>query len=157
MSLFVSGCTHRCKGCFNEEAQSFDFGRPFTDAVGDVVLEALAPSHIAGLTLLGGEPMEPCNQAGLINLLKTFKQQNPEKDLMMFTGFTYEQDLLEGQRKHTPFTDEILDLVDILVDGKFIESEKDIRLKFRGSRNQRIIDMKETRKTGSVVLSQLNN
>ena len=93
----------------------------------------------------------------LSSQVSDFKQQNPEKDLMMFTGFTYEQDLLEGQRKHTPFTDEILDLVDILVDGKFIESEKDIRLKFRGSRNQRIIDMKETRKTGSVVLSQLNN
>ena len=144
VSLFVSGCTHRCKGCFNEEAQSFDFGRPFTDAVGDVVLEALAPSHIAGLTLLGGEPMEPANQRALLPFLRRFRARfGDSKTLWIYTGCVLEELRDPASRWRTGETDEILSLADVLVDGPFVESLKDISLRFRGSSNQRILRLRE--------------
>ena len=116
-------------------------------------MDEVSKPYYRGLTILGGEPFEPCNQKGLLSLLTRFKEQNPDKDIWMFTGNTYEIDLVEGGSKYTPFTDQILDKIDILVDGRFILEEKDIRLKFRGSRNQRIIDMKKSRETGKTILA----
>ena len=160
VSLFVSGCTHRCKGCFNEEAQSFAYGRPFTRAVEDELLAALEPAHIAGLTLLGGEPMEPDNQRALAPFLRRFRERWPRgggKTLWIYTGCVYELDLLPPsgdalgpeyatphRRWRTPFTDEILSYTDVLVDGPFVEALKDISLPFRGSSNQRILHLHAT-------------
>ena len=156
VSLFVSGCTHKCKGCFNEEAQDFAYGKPFTRETEDEILEALSPDWIAGLTLLGGEPMEPANQSALAPFLRRFREryQRP-KTLWIYTGCVYEMDLLPTsgealgvevnsphKRWRTPFTDEILSMADVLVDGPFVESLKDISLKFRGSSNQRVIDLR---------------
>ena len=157
LSIFVSGCTNHCKGCFQPETWEFNFGREYTDETEEYILSEVSKPYYKGLTILGGEPFEPCNQLGIIHLLEAFKDKNPDKDVWIFTGFTYEEDLLEGKRKHTKVTDRILELTDVLVDGKFIEAEKDMRLNFRGSRNQRIIDIKESRKTGETVLSKLNN
>ena len=160
VSLFVSGCTHRCKGCFNEEAQSFAYGRPFTRAVEDELLAALEPAHIAGLTLLGGEPMEPDNQRALAPFLRRFRERWPRgggKTLWIYTGCVYELDLLPPsgdalgpecatphRRWRTPYTDEILSYTDVLVDGPFVEALKDISLQFRGSSNQRILHLHAT-------------
>ena len=157
VSLFVSGCTHRCKGCFNEEAQSFAYGRPFTRAVEDELLAALEPAHIAGLTLLGGEPMEPDNQRALAPFLRRFRERWPRgggKTLWIYTGCVYELDLLPPsgdalgpecatphRRWRTPYTDEILSYTDVLVDGPFVEALKDISRQFRGSSNQRILHL----------------
>ncbi len=153
VSLFVSGCTHRCRGCFNEEAQSFSYGKPFTREVEDELLKALEPAHIAGLTLLGGEPMEPRNQLGLIGFLRRFREKfKGLKTLWIYTGCVYELDLVptagdalgvevNSPHKHwrTDVTDEILAMTNVLVDGPFVEELKDISLKFRGSSNQRIL------------------
>lgn len=156
VSLFVSGCTHKCKGCFNEEAQDFAYGKPFTRETEDEILEALSPDWIAGLTLLGGEPMEPSNQSALAPFLRRFRERYPRpKTLWIYTGCVYEMDLLPTsgealgvevnsphKRWRTPFTDELLSMADVLVDGPFVESLKDISLKFRGSSNQRVIDLR---------------
>ena len=143
VSLFVSGCTHHCPGCFNEEAQSFDYGSPFTTEVEDDILNALRPDFIAGLTLLGGEPMEPENQRALLPFLKRFRETfGDSKTLWVYTGCVLETDLKAESRWRTEVTDELLSLVDVLVDGPFVEALKDISLKFRGSSNQRIIDIK---------------
>ena len=161
VSLFVSGCTHHCKGCFNEEAQSFAYGQPFTREVEDTILDALAPDYILGLTLLGGEPMEPDNQRTLVGLLRRFRERfGRAKTLWIYTGCVYELDLLptygsaigmevntQHKRWRTEVTDEILQMADVLVDGPFIESLKDISLAFRGSSNQRILDLR----TGEVI------
>ena len=146
VSLFVSGCTHRCKGCFNEEAQAFDYGKPFVRSVEDEILDALSPSYIAGLTLLGGEPMEPENQRALAPFLRRFRERFGEtKTLWIYTGCLWEN--LAGKagpyRWRIDATDEILSMTDVLVDGPFVEALKDISLKFRGSSNQRIIDIKK--------------
>lgn len=151
VSLFVSGCHHRCPGCFNEVAWDFDYGHELTQETIDYILKALQPSHIQGLTLLGGEPMELVNQEGLLPLLRAFRQQYPKKDLWCYTGYIYE-DLLKGGRAHGAYTDEILSMIDILVDGPFLLSQKNIRLKFKGSANQRIIDLKATRTLQRIVL-----
>lgn len=144
VSLFVSGCTHRCKGCFNEEAQSFDYGEAFTTAVEEEVFDALKPDHIQGLTLLGGEPMEPSNQKALIGFLRRFRQMfGAAKTLWVYTGCTLEQLRDTSSHWHTDVTDEILSMTDVLVDGPFVEELKDISLRFRGSSNQRILNMKE--------------
>lgn len=169
VSLFVSGCTHRCKGCFNEEAQDFAYGQPFTAAVEDEILEALAPSHIAGLTLLGGEPMEPANQRALAPFLRRFRARyGATKTLWIYTGCVYEQLKVEEVEKveevrecgsaadqqpatrhqqpsywRTEVTDEILAMTDVLVDGPFVEDLKDISLRFRGSSNQRILELRK--------------
>ena len=155
VTLFVSGCRNRCKGCFQPETWDFCHGSEFDEAAENKILEYMKPGYIAGLTLLGGDPFEEENQAGLIDFLRTVKRQYPEKNIWAFTGYLYE-DLLEGGRKHTEFTDEMLSYINMLIDGPFIEEKKDLMLKFRGSENQRLIDMDETRKAGSLVLSPLN-
>ena len=151
-TLFVSGCTNCCKGCFQPETWDFNFGKPYTEETENRIMEMLADENIQGLTLLGGEPFEPENQRVLINLLRRVRKELPQKDIWSYTGFVYERDLLEGCRKHTEVTDEMLSLIDILVDGPFIEEKKNISLMFRGSENQRVIDLKKTREQGHVVL-----
>ncbi|UTY38017.1 anaerobic ribonucleoside-triphosphate reductase activating protein [Allocoprobacillus halotolerans] len=151
VSLFVSGCTHRCPDCFNEIAWDFQYGQDFTQETIDFILKALSPEHIAGLTLLGGEPMELVNQEGLLPLLRQVRNTYPDKNIWCYTGYLYE-DLLPGGRAYGENTDEILSYIDILVDGPFIVSQKNIRLKFRGSENQRIIDIKRTNQACQVVL-----
>jgi len=147
VSLFVSGCTHHCNGCFNAEAQAFDYGEPFTEETEDRLLAALAPEYVAGLTLLGGEPMEPANQRALLPFLRRFRARfGAKKTLWIYTGCVYEE--LAGEmesRWRTEATDELLALTDVLVDGPFVESMKDISLKFRGSSNQRILDLNTIR------------
>lgn len=145
VSLFVSGCTHRCKGCFNEEAQAFDYGSPFTRETEDEVIAAMKPDFISGLTLLGGEPMEPENQRALVPFLRRIF--GPEADaagktLWVYTGCTLEQLKDPAGRWHTEVTDEFLAMTDVLVDGPFVEELKDISLQFRGSSNQRILRLK---------------
>ncbi len=142
-SLFVSGCTHHCKGCFNEVAWDFSYGKPFTKEVEDAILSSLAPDYIHGLSLLGGEPMEPVNQRALVPFLRRVKKMYPNKNIWCYTGYTYESDLLLGGRAHCEVTDEMLSYIDVLVDGEFIEAEYDISLKFRGSANQRILHLHE--------------
>lgn len=151
VSLFVSGCTHCCKGCFNEEAQAFDYGEHFSVDVENELIEAMKPAYIDGLTLLGGEPMEPENQRSLAPFLRRIFApgnqvfENP-KTLWIYTGCTLEQLRDPKSRWHTEVTDEILSMTDVLVDGPFIEELKDISLQFRGSSNQRIIRFKTKEK-----------
>ncbi len=154
-SLFVSGCTHRCKGCFNEIAWDFEYGKAFDEQVEEYILKELALSFIAGLTLLGGEPLEPQNQRGLLPFLEEVKKRYPQKNIWCYTGYLYETDLQEGGRAYCECTDRMLELIDILVDGPFVEAQKDIRLKFRGSANQRIIDLKKTRQEGIISLHEI--
>ncbi len=152
VSLFVSGCTHHCPGCFNPETWNFDYGRPFTQETEAELLSMLDSSYIDGLSLLGGEPFEPANQKGLLPLLRKVKSSYPEKTIWCYTGYTLEQDLLNPSRARCQYTDEMLSLIDVLVDGEFVESKKNIRLKFRGSENQRVIDLKKSLETGRTVL-----
>ena len=152
VSLFVSGCTHRCKGCFNEVAWDFNYGAPFTDKTEEELISALKPDFVEGLTLLGGEPMEPSNQRALLPFLRRVRAELPEKTIWCYTGYTLEKDLLEGSRARIETTDEMLSLIDILVDGEFVESLADISLQFRGSSNQRIIDLPETLRSGAVTI-----
>lgn len=141
-SLFVSGCTHHCKGCFNEVTWDFGYGDPFTPDIEQQILDSLKPSYIAGLTLLGGEPFEPSNQRALIPLLRRVHQEYPEKTIWAYSGYTYERDILNPQGKaHCEVTDELLSYIDVLVDGEFILEQRDISLQFRGSRNQRILHL----------------
>lgn len=151
VSLFVSGCTHHCQDCFNEIAWDFHYGKEFTQETIDDIINALKPNHIKGLSLLGGEPMELSNQEGLLLLLRAFHKEYPHKDVWCYTGYLLE-DLLPGGKVHSEITDELLSYIDILVDGPFILEQKDIRLKFRGSSNQRIIDMNQTRQQKKIVL-----
>lgn len=152
VTLFVSGCTHRCPGCFNSEAWDFGFGKPFCEETETELLDALSPNYIDGITLLGGEPMEPQNQAALLPFLKRMKSEYPQKTVWCFTGYTLETDLLSESRARCEFTDELLSLIDVLVDGEFIEELKNISLRFKGSENQRLIDLRATLESGSVVL-----
>lgn len=143
-SLFVSGCTHRCRGCFNEMTWDFNYGNDFTEETMEEILTSMEPDYISGLTLLGGEPMEPANQRALLPLLRQFKARFPQKNLWCYTGYTYESDLLNpGGRAYCEATDEFLSYVDILVDGEFIKELHDISLKFRGSKNQRILQIQK--------------
>ena len=151
VTLFVSGCTNHCKNCFQPETWNFDYGKPYTKETEDEIIDALKPSHISGLTLLGGAPFEPENQRELVKLLRRVREELPEKNIWSFTGFVLDQDLLDGGRKHCEVTDEMLSLLDVLVDGPFKEEEKDITLAFRGSRNQRLIDMKKSLKEQEVI------
>ena len=148
VSLFVSGCTHHCKGCFNESTWPFDSGEPFTPEVEDRILSLLEPEHIQGLSLLGGEPFEPQNQAALVPFLKRVRERFPQKDVWCYTGCVLERDLLSPTRWRTDVTDEMLSMIDTLVDGPFVEALKDISLKFRGSSNQRIIKVRELKVEG---------
>lgn len=152
VTLFVSGCTNACKGCFQKETWNFHFGQPYTKETEDYIIECLKDENIQGLTLLGGEPFEPQNQKVLIDLLRRVRQELPHKDIWSYTGFVLEKDLLEGQRKHTDVTYEMLSYIDVLVDGPFVEEKKNLALYFRGSENQRVIDMKATRKEKKIVL-----
>jgi len=144
ISLFVSGCRHHCKGCFNPETWDFHYGQLYTKDTEEEILNALAPNYIQGFSLLGGEPFEPENQPELASLLQKIKETYPTKDIWCYTGFIWEKDLIPGGRAYTEWTDTMLSNIDVLVDGPFIETEKDITLKFRGSRNQRLIDMKKS-------------
>ena len=157
VSLFVSGCTNHCPGCFQPETWDFDYGLAYTPETEQGLMEELAKPYYDGLTILGGEPFELSNQPEVAALVRRVKKELPEKTIWMYTGFLYEKDLVPGGCRYTEVTDEILDNIDILVDGKFVQELKDITLNFRGSSNQRIIDMKKTRVTGKIILSQLNN
>lgn len=158
ISLFVSGCTHHCPGCFNEETWDFNFGDPFTREVEDDIIEHLRPSYIDGLSLLGGEPMEAQNQRALLPFLERLKQEVPRATIWIYSGYTFEELLdTENSRCHTEATRRILELADILVDGKFILAEKDVKLRFRGSRNQRILELKESLKENRPVHSRYEN
>lgn len=141
VTLFVSGCRHHCKGCFNSETWDFQYGQPYTEETEAELLEALGPGYIAGLTLLGGEPFEPENQVVLVKLLKKVRETYPEKNIWSYTGYIYDKDLIPGGRAYTEVTDEMLSYIDVLVDGPFVEELKDITLQFRGSSNQRIIEL----------------
>lgn len=150
VSLFVSGCTHHCPGCFNEIAWDFSYGEPFTQATIDSIIDMLRPAYIRGLTLLGGEPFEPQNQESVVDLLRQVRSQLPGKTVWAFSGYLYE-DIVSGRLGDTR---EYLSLVDVLVDGPFIEAKKNLSLRFRGSENQRIIDMPATLAAGEVILWQ---
>jgi anaerobic ribonucleoside-triphosphate reductase activating protein len=140
VSLYVSGCRNHCHGCFNEETWNFNYGKPFTEIEVNEIIEACKKSYISGLSILGGDPFEPENQAGLVGLISRFKSECPDKTLWMYTGYIYEQDLKPGQRNHVEgVTSQILDAVDVLVDGPFIQAQRDLDLQFRGSRNQRLL------------------
>lgn len=152
VSLFVSGCTHRCKGCFNEIAWDFDYGQPFTQETIEEILKMLEPPHIAGITLLGGEPFEPQNQPTLLDLLRQIKAKLPEKSIWAFSGYLFEKDILAGRLGPKEITQELISYVDVLVDGPFVLEKKDLMLRFRGSSNQRLIDVKASLKSGTTVL-----
>lgn len=150
VSLFVSGCRNCCKGCFNSQTWDFSFGEPYTEQTKEKILQLMAPEHITGLTLLGGEPFEPENQRELLPLLREAKKRYPNKDIWAYSGCVLETDILAG-RAHCEATDEMLSLIDVLVDGPFILEKKNISLKYRGSENQRIIDVKKTLASGEIV------
>lgn len=152
VSLFVSGCTHHCKGCFNSEAWDFSYGTPYTEETEGEILELLAPDYISGLSLLGGEPFEPENQRTLVTLLRKVKARYPEKTVWCYTGYVLEKELLSESRARCEVTDEMLSMIDVLVDGRFVEELRNLRLLFRGSENQRLIDLNKTRATGETVL-----
>ena len=152
ISLFVSGCTHKCPGCFNEVAWDFQYGEEFDKCVEDKLIIMLEPSYIAGLTLLGGEPFEVVNQKALLPFIKRVKETYPNKNIWAFTGYLFDKDLLNQSRARCEVTDELLTYIDVLVDGPFILSKKDIALKFRGSDNQRIIDVKKSLSENKVIL-----
>lgn len=152
VSLFVSGCNHHCKGCFNEETWDFSYGELFTDKEIDEILNSLKPDYIKGLTLLGGEPFEYVNQQGLLPLMRKYKELYPEKKVWCYTGFDFEKDIKCDMMNKWPETSELLSYIDIMVDGKFIESNKDLALRFKGSSNQRIIDVKKSLATNEIVL-----
>lgn len=152
ISLFVSGCNHHCKGCFNEEAWDFNYGKPFTDETIDTIIEYLNNPHIAGLTLLGGEPMEPVNQKALLPLVKRVKDTYPDKSIWCFTGFRFDDDILGKMYDTVPETKELLARFDVMVDGKFIEELKSVSLVFKGSSNQRTIMVQESLQKGEIVL-----
>jgi anaerobic ribonucleoside-triphosphate reductase activating protein len=152
VSLFVSGCTHRCKGCFNEQTWDFNFGQPFTTETENYILDCLSPSYIKGLTILGGEPLEKENQAALLPFVKRVREAYPEKNIWCYTGYDFEKDVVGRMFEKFPHTKELISLFDVVVDGRFIEELKDITLKFRGSSNQRVIDVKASLEQNKVVL-----
>lgn len=152
-TLFVSGCTNHCEHCFQPETWDFDYGQRFTKEVEDEIIKSLEPYYVNGLTLLGGEPFEPKNQPALTEFLRRVRKEMPNKSVWCFTGFTLDGELLkDGAYPRTEYTDEMLSMIDVLVDGRFVNSLKNISLRFRGSSNQRVIDMNETRRTGKIVL-----
>ena len=152
VSLFVSGCTHACRGCFNEQTWDFRFGNPYTEEVEDEIMDALRPKYIRGLTLLGGEPMEPKNQRTLVKLLERVRREYPQKTIWCYTGYLFDRDLLKESRARCEHTDAMLSLIDIIVDGEFELEKKDITLLFRGSSNQRLIDVRKSLASGEIIL-----
>lgn len=152
VSLFVSGCTNHCEGCFQPETWDFNYGNDFTEETENQILEMLAPDYICGLTVLGGEPFEPENQRVLVDFLRKVRRKYPEKSIWCFTGFTLEMLETEGTHCHCEATEEMLSLIDVLVDGRFDKNKKNISLRFRGSENQRLIDLNLTRECGTLTL-----
>ena len=152
VSLFVSGCTHRCLGCFNEEAWDFQYGEPFTQQTIDDIIQMLKPSHIKGLTILGGEPFEPQNQLDIVKLLRKVKSEYPEKSIWAFSGYLFDKDILTGRLGPWEITKEYLSYLDVLVDGPFVMAKKNLTLRFRGSSNQRLIDVPASLRENKVVL-----
>ncbi len=157
ITLFVSGCTNRCENCFQPQTWDFSFGEPFTEQTEEKLLAMLKPDYISGLTLLGGEPMEPQNQRALVPFLQKVRKTYPQKNIWCFTGFTYDMLKTDGSHPRCEVTDEMLSLIDVLVDGKYIDELKDLTLQFRGSSNQRLIDMNKTRENGEVTLLPNND
>ena len=155
VSLFVSGCTHHCKNCFNPETWSFEYGKPFTKETEDYIIECLSPDYIDGLSLLGGEPFEPQNQEVLLPFLRRIRKELPNKTVWCYTGYLFDRELLSESRARCEFTDEALSLIDVLVDGEFVQDLYDISLAFRGSSNQRIIDVQKSLETGEIKLHNL--
>ena len=153
VSLFVSGCRHHCKGCFNADTWDFNYGMPYTKETEDEIIRLLAPGYIQGLTLLGGEPFEPENQRELVKLLKRVRETYPDKDIWSYSGYIYDVDLVEGGRAYTEVTKEMLSYLNVLVDGPFVQELKDITLKFRGSKNQRIIKLENGKDVGRLYNS----
>jgi len=152
VSIFVSGCTHHCKNCFNEVAWDFNYGTLFTEKDIDLVIDYLKPSYVSGLAILGGEPFEHCNQQGLLPLLRKVKEIYPEKDIWCFTGYTFDNDIRNTMCNEWNETNEMLSYIDVLVDGKFVEELKDLNLRFKGSSNQRIILVKESLASENIIL-----
>lgn len=156
VTLFVSGCTNHCPGCFQPETWDFDYGEPFTEETQAHILELLGAEYISGLTLLGGDPFEPSNQRALLPLLRAVKARYPKKTVWAYTGFLLDAELqTDGSHPRCEVTDELLTYLDVLVDGRFVEAKKDVRLKFKGSANQRIIDVPKTLAAGQVVLAEI--
>ena len=151
VSLFVSGCTHRCKGCFNEVAWDFNYGEPFTEETINSILTMLRPSYVRGLTLLGGEPFEPQNQGAVVELLRRIKKEMPEKSIWAFSGYLFDKDILSGRIGDCR---EYVSYLDVLVDGPFVEAKKNLSLRFRGSENQRLFDVPASLASGEIVLWQ---
>lgn len=156
VSLFVSGCTHKCKNCFNPETWDFNYGKAFTNHTIDEIISYMEPEHIKGITLLGGDPMEPENQEALLPLLERIRREYPAKDIWCFTGYTLDEDIWEGKLKDCPYTEEFLSYLDVLVDGEFVEELKDLSLKFKGSSNQRTILVQESLKKHEIVLYEFS-
>jgi anaerobic ribonucleoside-triphosphate reductase activating protein len=157
-ALFVSGCTHHCKGCFNEVTWDFDYGEVYTKEVEDEIIESLKPSHIDGLTILGGEPMEVRNQKEIRPLLERIKREVPRASIWIYSGYLWEELTdPDNKRCHSEDTKAILSMIDVLVDGEFMEDKRNLMLRFRGSENQRVIDVPATLKEGRVVLSKYND
>lgn len=152
VTLFVSGCTHHCEGCFNPETWDFQYGAPFTEETADEILAALAPDYIAGLTLLGGEPLEHANWMALLPLLRAVKKAYPQKTIWCYTGYLFDRDILDGFCEKWEDMKEFLSYLDVVVDGEFIQAKKNISLRFRGSENQRLIDVQESLRQGKSVL-----
>lgn len=152
VTLFVSGCTNHCKNCFQPQTWDFDYGKPFTEETEAELFRLLSPRYIRGLTLLGGEPFEPENQRALLPFLRRLRRELPEKTVWAFTGFTWEELHTEGSHPRCEVTDELLSLIDVLVDGRYVEELKDIGLRFRGSGNQRLLDLNATRASGKLTL-----
>ena len=154
VTIFVSGCTHHCKGCFNEVTWNFQYGREFTEDTIEEILQALEPDYITGLTLLGGEPLEYVNQKGLLPLVRAVKEQYPQKDIWCYSGYLFDEQIVKDFCNRWEETRELLGYLDVLVDGKFIEEQKNISLQFKGSENQRVIRVQESLKSGQIVLWQ---
>lgn len=151
VSLFVSGCTHGCKGCFNKEAWDFSYGEEFTEKEVQKILDSMKPDYIKGFSLLGGEPFEPCNQLVLCEVLERVKKEYPKKTVWCYSGYLFDEDLLSGRLCDFSVTKRMLDCIDVLVDGEFVEEKKDLSLRFKGSSNQRIIDVKRSLESGEIV------
>ena len=151
VSLFVSGCTHHCKECFNKETWDFNYGKPFTEKEIEQIIEYLKPDYVSGLTLLGGEPMEPSNQEGLLPLWRKVHECYPQKNVWCYSGYLFDRDIVGDMYEKSEVTRELLSYIDILVDGEFVAEKKNLKVNFRGSDNQRIIDVRKSLETGEVV------
>ena len=151
VSVFVSGCNHHCKGCFNQCAWDFNYGKEFSEKEEQQIIDYMNHDYISGLSLLGGEPIEPRNQEGLLPLVKKVKKKFPNKNIWCYTGFDFEKDVVGKMAKDNETTRELLKYIDVIVDGKFEEDKRDLKLQFRGSSNQKIVDVKKSLQTGKVI------